>query len=65
MEASIKIENPTSKPLLISSGLCQEDPLSAKIFNLVLDSVNKKLNLRGDISLKLNKLLLMLMMLPF
>jgi len=32
------------------------DPLSATIFNLILDSVIKKLNLRGDISLKLKQI---------
>jgi len=30
----------------------QGDPLSATIFNLILDLVIKKLSLRGDISLK-------------
>jgi hypothetical protein len=55
-KASVKIENLTSKPFLISSGVRQGDPLSATIFNLVLDSVIKKLNLRGDISLKLKQI---------
>ena len=54
-EASVKIEHVTSKPFSISSGVCQGDPLSATIFNLILDSVIKKLNLRGDISLKLKQ----------
>jgi len=36
--------------------VCQGDPLSATIFNLILDSVIKKLNLRGDISLKLKQI---------
>jgi hypothetical protein len=56
MEASVKIENLTSKPFLISSGVCQGNPLSATIFNLILASVIKKLNLRGDVSLKLMKI---------
>ena len=34
----------------------QSDPLPAKIFNSILDSVIKKLNLRGDISLKLKQI---------
>ena len=34
----------------------QGDPLSATIFNLMLDSVIKKLNLRRDISLKLKQI---------
>jgi hypothetical protein len=49
-EASVKIENLTSKPFLISSGVHQGDPLSATIFNLILDSVIKKFNLGGDVS---------------
>jgi hypothetical protein len=64
-EANTKIEDLTSKPFSISSGVHQGYPLSATIFNLTLDLVIKKLNLRGDISLNLTKLLLMLMMLPF
>jgi len=32
-EASVKIENLTSKPFSISSGVRQGDPLSATIFN--------------------------------
>jgi hypothetical protein len=38
-KASVKIENLTSKPFLISSGVRQGDPLSATIFNLILDLV--------------------------
>jgi hypothetical protein len=56
METSVKIENLTSKPFLISSGVRRGDPLSATIFNVILDSVIKKLNLRGDISLKLRQI---------
>jgi len=51
-EASVKIENLTSKPFLISSGVRQGDPLSAAMFNLMLDSVViKKLNLRVNITM--------------
>jgi len=56
METSVKIENLTSKPFLISSGVCQGDPLSATVFNLILNSVIKKLSLIGDISLKLKQI---------
>jgi hypothetical protein len=55
-EASVKIENLTSKSLSISSGVRQGDPLSAAIFNLILNSLIKKRNLRGDISLKLKQI---------
>jgi hypothetical protein len=54
-EASVKIENLTSKPYLISSGVRQGDPLSVTIFNLILNSVIKKFNLTGD-SLKLKQI---------
>jgi len=56
MEASIKIENLTSKPFSFSSGVHQGDPLSATVFNLILHWVMRKLNLRGDISLKLKQI---------
>jgi hypothetical protein len=52
----VKIENLTSKLFLISSGVHQGDPLSATIWNLILDSVIKKLSLKGDVSLKLTQI---------
>jgi hypothetical protein len=55
-EASPKIENLTSKPFSISSGVRQGDPLSATTFNLILDLVIKKLSLRGDVSFKLKQI---------
>jgi len=55
-KTSVKIENISSNPFLISSGVRQGDPLSATIFNLMLDSVIKKLNVRGDVSLKLKQI---------
>ena len=55
-EASMKIENLTSDLFLISSGVRQDSPLSATIFNWILDSVIKNLSLRGDVSLKLKQI---------
>ena len=55
-EASVKIENLTSNQFSISYGVCQDNPVSATIFNLILDQVIKKLNLRGDVSLKLKQI---------
>jgi len=49
MEASVKIQNLTSNPFSLSSGVRQGDPLSATI-------VNKKINFRGDVSLKLKQI---------
>jgi hypothetical protein len=54
-EASVKIENLTSKSLVISYDAHQGDPLSAPMFNLILDTVIKKFNLRGHVSLKLTQ----------
>jgi len=39
-----------------TSGMRQGYPLSAPIFYLILDSVNKKLNLRGEVSFKLTQI---------
>ena len=50
------LENLTSNPFSVSSGVHLGDPLSATIFNLILDSVIKKLSLREDISLKLKQI---------
>jgi hypothetical protein len=55
-EASVKIGNLISKPFSISSGVSQGAPRFAKIFNLILDSVIKKRNHTGDISLKLKQI---------
>jgi hypothetical protein len=40
-EARVKIENLTSAPFFITSGVLQGDPLSASIINLILASVIK------------------------
>ena len=55
-KATVKTENLTSNQLSVSSGVRQGDPLSATIFNLILDSVIKKLNLRREVSLKLKQI---------
>ena len=55
-ETNVNTENVTSKPFSVSSGVHQEDPISATILNLILDLVIKKLCLRGDISLKLKQI---------
>jgi len=56
MESNVKIQNLTSNAFSISSGVCQGNPLSATIFNLILDSVIKELSLVGDVSLKLKQI---------
>jgi hypothetical protein len=55
-EGSVKIENLTSKPSSVSSGVRQGNPLSGTIFSLMLDSVIKKFSLREDVSLKLKQI---------
>ena len=55
-EASVKIEKLNSKLFSISSGVRQGDPLSAAMFNLILDLVIKKINIRGDVSFKLRQI---------
>jgi hypothetical protein len=46
----------TPKPFSISSDVNQGDPLSVLWQYLILNSVIKKLNLKGDISLKLRQI---------
>jgi len=55
-KATVKTENLTSNQLSVSSGVRQGDPLSATIFNLILDSVIKKHNLMREVSLKLKQI---------
>jgi len=43
MKAYVKIEYLSSNTFSISSGVCQGDPLSATIFNLILDSVKNSI----------------------
>jgi hypothetical protein len=52
----MKIDNLTTKPFSISSGVRQGDPLSATISNLTLDLVIKKPSVRED-SLKLKQII--------
>jgi sorting nexin-29 len=51
--ASVVVENLKTDPFDISTGVRQGDPLSATLFNLVLESVIRKLELRSDISSEL------------
>ena len=46
----VKINNSLSEEFDIGSGAKQGDPLSATLFSLIIDSVIKKLDLRGNIS---------------
>jgi hypothetical protein len=54
--ACVIVENPRTDPFDILTGMRQGDPLSATLLNLVLESVIRKLYLRGDISFKLMQL---------
>lgn len=53
--ARVKVNGNCSQPFMINSGVKQGDPLSATLFCLVLDSVLKSLELRGNISSKMKQ----------
>jgi hypothetical protein len=49
MQEPVVVENLKTYPFEILTGVQQGDPLSATLFNLVLESVIRKLELRSDI----------------
>jgi hypothetical protein len=54
--ASVIVENLETDPFDSLTGVRQGDPLPATLLNLVLESVKRKLEVRGDISFKLIQL---------
>jgi hypothetical protein len=54
--ASVAVENLKTDPFDILTGVWQDDPLFATLFNLVRELVIKKLELRSDISAKLTQI---------
>jgi len=48
--AKVKVNNAYTSEFRVESGAKQGDPLSPTLFSLVIDTVLKKLDLRGNIS---------------
>ena len=51
----VKINNELTENLDVQTGVKQGDPLSATRFSIAMDSILKKLELRGNISTKLRQ----------
>jgi len=48
--AKVKVNSTYTSEFRVESGVKQGDPLSPTLFSLVIDTVLKKLDLRGNIS---------------
>jgi len=55
--AKVKVNNAYTLEFRVESGVKQGDPLSPTLFSLVIDTVLKKLDLRGNISTRLRQLM--------
>jgi hypothetical protein len=53
--AKVKINNKFTEEFQVQYGVKQGDPLSATLFSMVTDVILKNLDLRGNISTRLNK----------
>ena len=54
--AKVKVNNAYTMEFRVESGVKQGDPLSPTLFSLVIDTILKKLDLRGNISTRLRQL---------
>jgi len=54
--AKVKINNAYTEEFRVESGVKQGDPLSPTLFSLAIDTMLKKLDLRGNISTRLRQL---------
>jgi len=54
--AEVKVNNAYTMEFRVESGVKQGDPLSPTLFSLVIDTVLKKLDLRGNISTRFRQL---------
>jgi hypothetical protein len=52
----VKVNNAYTEEFRVESGVKQGDPLSPTLFSLVIDTVIRKLDLRGNISSRLRQL---------
>ena len=57
--AKVKVNNEYTSEFRVESGVKQGDPLSPTLFSLVIDTVLKKPDLRGNISTQLRQIWLM------
>jgi hypothetical protein len=55
--AKVKVNNAYTSEFRVESGVKQGDPLSPTLFNLVIDTVLRKLDLKGNISTQLRQLM--------
>ena len=55
--AKVKVNNAYTSEFRVESGVKQGDPFSPTLFSLVIDTVLKKLDLRGSISTRLRQLM--------
>jgi len=54
--AKVKVNNTYTEEFRVESGVKQGDPLSVTLFSLVIDTVIRKLDLRGNVSTRLRQL---------
>ena len=55
--AKVKVNKTYTSEFKVESGVKQGDPLSPTLFSLVIDTVLKKIDLRGNISCRLRQLM--------
>jgi len=53
----VKVNNLYTSEFRVESGVTQGGPLSPTLFSLVIDTILKKLNIRGNISTRLRQLM--------
>jgi len=51
----VKINNELSGKFDVQTGVKQGDPLSATLFSIAIDSIGKKMDVRGNISTRLRQ----------
>jgi hypothetical protein len=54
--AQVRVNNDLTEAIYINTGVRQGDPLSALLFSMVLDTVMKNVDIRGNISVRLRQI---------